>query len=313
MISVIITSFKEPKTIGRCIKCIADRKYSGISEAFEILQISPDKETLDAGLLEAKSLHLSNTEYIQIQDPRKGKPSALNLAFKKAKGEIFILTDGDTYFEKNAVKHLLLPFENKDVGGVSGRPVSQDSLNNMFGYWGHLLSDSAHHRRSHTMSKVKNTEYHISDKTFFPLSGYISAIRNLNIILPENVLIDDGYISYAIRNLGFEIAYTPKAISYVKFPQNMSDYMKQKIRDLSGFIQLEKFGLFIRDKQTRSFWIELQYGLWVLSYAKNVKELFWSLYLFPVRLIAWIKSFWRARVLNQDLPKTGWERIESTK
>ncbi|MBP8979591.1 glycosyltransferase [Candidatus Dojkabacteria bacterium] len=313
MISIIITSWKEPKTIGKCIRCIADKKYSGLNEPFEILQVSPDRETLDAGLLEAKKRNLSKREYIQIQDPGKGKPSALNLAFKKAKGEIIILTDGDTYFGKDAVKQLLLPFKNKNVGGVSGRPVSQDSLNNMFGYWGHLLSDSAHHRRSHTMSKVKDTEYHISGKTFFPLSGYISAIRNLDITLPENVIIDDGYISYAIRNLGYEIAYAPKAISHVKFPQNMSDYMKQKIRDLSGSIQLEKFGLFQRDKQTRSFWIELQYGLWVLSYAKNLKEFFWSLYLFPTRLIVWIRSFWRARILNRDLPKTGWERIESTK
>ena len=27
MISVIIVSFKEPKSIGRCIACIANRKY----------------------------------------------------------------------------------------------------------------------------------------------------------------------------------------------------------------------------------------------------------------------------------------------
>jgi glycosyltransferase involved in cell wall biosynthesis len=42
MISVVITSLKEPKTIGKCIKCIADRKYSGITAPFEIIQVSPD-------------------------------------------------------------------------------------------------------------------------------------------------------------------------------------------------------------------------------------------------------------------------------
>jgi glycosyltransferase involved in cell wall biosynthesis len=56
MISVIIASFKEPKTIGRCISSIVNRKYSGIPTSFEIIQVSPDEETLNAGKKEAKKL-----------------------------------------------------------------------------------------------------------------------------------------------------------------------------------------------------------------------------------------------------------------
>ena len=95
MISVIIASFKEPKTIGRCISCIANKKYSGIPNDFEIIQVSPDSATLNAGRKEANKYKLGK-RYIQIKDPRKGKPYALRMAFKKAKGDILILTDGDT-------------------------------------------------------------------------------------------------------------------------------------------------------------------------------------------------------------------------
>ena len=115
MISVIIASFKEPKTIGRCISSIVNRKYSGIPTSFEIIQVSPDEETLNAGKKEAKKYRLGK-KYIQIKDPKKGKPYALRMAFKQAKGDIFILTDGDTYFEKDAIKKLLEPFEDKKVG-----------------------------------------------------------------------------------------------------------------------------------------------------------------------------------------------------
>ena len=59
---------------------------------------------------EANKNGLGKKKYSQIRDPRKGKPYALRMAFKKAKGDIFILTDGDTYFEKDAVKELLKPF-----------------------------------------------------------------------------------------------------------------------------------------------------------------------------------------------------------
>ena len=310
MVSVIITSFKEPKTIGRCIAAIGNRKYSGIPTQFEIIQVSPDKETLDAGLREAKKYRLGK-KFIQIKDPRKGKPYALKMAFKKAKGDILILTDGDTHFEKNAVKELLKPFEDSKVGGVGGRPVSKDKRDNMFGYWGHLLSDSAHDKRINTAEKVK--DYYVSDETFYPMSGYIMAVRNKNIKLPSNTLSDDAYISYTVRNNGLEVGYAPKAICYVKYPANFKDYLKQKVRSVGGFTQLEQMGVFQKDKQTRSFWIELEYAGFVLKYAKNFKEFIWSLMLFPARLITWIRIFWERKVLKKDMPKSGWERIESTK
>ena len=312
MISVIIASFKEPKTIGRCISSIVNRKYSGIPTSFEIIQVSPDEETLNAGKKEAKKYRLGK-KYIQIKDPKKGKPYALRMAFKQAKGDIFILTDGDTYFEKDAIKKLLEPFEDEKVGGVSGRPVSQDRRDNMFGYWGHLLSDSAHDKRSNSMEKIKGKDYYISRETFFPMSGYIMAVRNLNIKLPSNVLSDDAYISYYIRYKNLEIAYTPKAMCCVKYPTNFKDYMKQKVRSLGGYTQLQQMGIFKKDKQSRSFWIELQYTGFVLKYAKNFKEFIWSLLLFPTRLITWIKIFWERTILRKDMPKSGWERIESTK
>ncbi len=313
MITVIITSFKEPKSIGRCIACIANKKYSGIVSPLEILQVSPDSQTLKAGKKEAYKLKLSKKQFIQITDPKKGKPYALRMALKKAKGDIVILTDGDTYFERNSIKELIEPFENEKIGGVSGRPISQDETSNKYGYWGHLLSDSAHHRRSTLMQKVEGKDYYISDKRFFPMSGYIMAIRKSNLNIPSNVLSDDAYISYAIRNTDKEIGYAPKAMCYVKYPTNFRDYLKQKVRSLGGFTQLKRMNIFKKDKQSRSFLIELRYTFFVLRYAKNIQQLYWSLLLFPTRLITWIVIFWERGILKKGMPKGGWERIDSTK
>lgn len=312
MISIIITSWKEPNTIAKCIRCIADRKYSGLDRDFEILQLSPDRETLFAGEKEAKRLKLTNSKYIQIQDPKKGKPYALKMAIQRAKGDILIFTDGDTYFGKGAVKSLLEPFKDEEIGGVSGRPVSNDKKNNIFGYWGHLLSDSAHHRRCKQMVKQKKEEYYKSDKTFFPMSGYIMATRKPTFSIPNDVLSDDAYISYSIRNKGKHIAYAPNATCYVKYPKTLEDYYKQKVRSIGGFIQLKQYGVFKKDKQSRSIFIELPYALFVLSYAKNIQEFIWSLSLFPIRLLTWLKIYWERIILKKDFTKT-WVRVESTK
>jgi poly-beta-1,6-N-acetyl-D-glucosamine synthase len=311
MISVIITSWKEPNTIGKCIKSIADNEYSAIGKSFEVIQVSPDEETLDAGKAAAKELRLTSKQFIQIQDPKKGKPYALKLAIKQSKGDILIFTDGDTYFSKYAVKYLVEPFVNEEVGGVSGRPISMDKRGRMMGYWGHLLSDAAHHRRINTISRKRYT-YYISDKTFFPMSGYIMATRRIDFKIPKNVLSDDAYISYSIRNKGLEIAYAPNAKCFVKYPTSLTDYYKQKVRSIGGFLQLEQMGIFKKDKQSRSLLIELEYIFFVINYAEDFKEILWSLLLFPVRFWTWVRIYWDRVIIRKDFQKS-WVRVESTK
>jgi len=144
------------------------------------------------------------------------------------------------------------------------------------------------------------------------MSGYIMAIRNLDFDIPRNVLSDDAYISYTLRNMGMDIAYAPKALCYVKYPTNLKDYYKQKVRSIGGFKQLKRMGVFKRDKQSRSFLIELGYFFFVFKYPKTFQEFVWSLLLFPIRFWTWIRIFWERRVLNKDFKNT-WVRIESTK
>lgn len=294
MISIIITSYKEPKTIAKAIEGVASKDH-------EIIQISPDKETLEAGSNEAKRLKIEKN-FVQIKDPCKGKPHALNLAFEKAKGDILVLTDGDVFFEKDAVSKLVKPFENEKVGGVTGRPVSRDSRKNMMGYFGHLLSDAAHHKRM-----VCSKKGH-----FFPMSGYIMAVRNYNFKIPEDVLSDDAYISYLIENKGLKIAYAEDARAFVKYPTNLNDYYKQKVRSLGGYTQLENYGVVKKEKRTRTMKDELAYFWFPFSYALNIKEFFWSILLFPIRFFTWVRIFFDRKILKKDFKKS-WTRIESTK
>ena len=294
MVTVIITSYKEPGTIGKAIRSISSKDY-------EIIQISPDSETLNAGSKVARELKIEKN-FKQIKDPCKGKPHALNLAFKEAKGDILVLTDGDVFFDENAIEKLIKPFKNNDVGGVSGRPVSRDKKNTMMGYFGHLLSDAAHHKRMNVIGKGE----------FFPMSGYIMATRNYKIELPDDVLSDDAYISYAIANKNKKIAYAPKARAFVKYPTNLNDYYKQKVRSLGGYLQLEEYGVVKNEKKTRTLRDELAYFWFPFSYASNLREFFWSILLFPIRIITWIKIFFDRKVFKKDFKKS-WTRVESTK
>jgi len=316
MISIIVTSYKEEKTIYKTIINLVNPKLSGFNEKLELITVIPDLPTIK----EAKRAisNFPTVIHTHITDPLKGKPFALNLALKIAKGDILVLTDGDVYFKENALDLLIKKLKSdENIGGVTGRSVSNDSKNDFMGYIGHLLADAAHHKRMVTMSEKptgKSLKIVSNTPNFFVLSGYILAMKNYKISLPDDALSEDAYISYILHNKNFKLAYEPDAVVYVKYAKTLKDWYKQKLRSVGGYIQLWKYNIVRNDTKVRNFWKELEYFWFPIKYAKTLKEYIWSTTLYPIRLILWIKIFWEQRILKRDLiGDNGWERIESTK
>ena len=291
MITGIITGFKEAKTIGKAIiNMINSFMIAGVD--YEIIVLAPDKETLDAARL------YENNKIRVIQDPGKGKPVSLNIAFKEAKGDILILSDGDVYICRFAIRELLKKMQDKNIGAVSGHPISLNSKDNIYGYWSTLLTDMAHETRLNKMN--------------FVVSGYLYAVRKsvLNFEVPKDCLSDDAYISYRIINQGYKILYAPSAQVMVKYPNNFKDWMKQKKRSTGGYTQIkDQYHL---ENQSRSFSQEAGGIFKVLRYASNIKELFWTKLLILARVWLWLNIFWERKILNKSFEKT-WTRIDSTK
>lgn len=306
MISIIIASYNEKDSIGKAIKCLSDKEYTGINNEYEIIQVTPDEETLNAGSQAVKELHIENI-YTQIKDPRKGKAHALNMALDKAKGEIIVMTDGDVYFDKNSLQSLLECFNNKKIGGVCGRPTPINTKKSFWGYLSHLLTSVADHKRKDVFTTKENA-YYTKENTFFPLSGYILAFRNIGIRY-DSRYIDDTYISLQILENGYQLAYAPNAKVLVKFPTSLKDYLTQRRRNFRGNDEILKDKRFSKWDNPRSIFDEMKYVLFPLKYASSLMELLWSVLFYPIRLITWIYS-----LLPEKKAKTKvWKEIRSTK
>jgi len=288
MISIIITSYKEPKTIGRAIKSVLN---NNIKEEYEIIVVVPDEATLK----EAKKYKQVKT----IKDKGKGKPAALNIAVSEAKGEILILTDGDVYVGKNSLSQLVNKIKGPDIGAVSGRPVSINLRNTMLGFWAYILTEIANKRRLKAI-KIK--------KRFF-CSGYLFAIKKkLFPKLPEELLSEDGFISHKVYESGYKIIYSDRSLVYVKYPSNFSDWIKQKRRSAGGYKQIKK----LIGVEMRSFRKESSGAIELLAFVKNLKNLFWLFVLFLSRIYLWVLIYKDIGIKNKKHDKI-WLRVESTK
>jgi len=295
MISIIINSFKEPHSIEKAIDSVLNNK---IKEKYELIVAAPDEET--ASVIKPYAKKHKQIKY--FKDEGKGKVNALNLIFKIVKGDILILTDGDVYISDNAINEILKEFNDKQVGCVSGHPISTNDKKTMLGYFSHLLFDAG----AHNIRKLRN-----KNSQFLECSGYLFAFRNNGIIkeLPTDVA-EDSITPYYFFKKGYKIKYAENALVYVKNPTTLKDFIKQKKRTIGSHAKLKKYAPDF--PKVKSLFNEIKYGLiWALSYPKNLKEFIWTLLLFPTRLYTWF-IYYAEHMFKKEY-QDKWERVESTK
>jgi len=295
MISIIVTTYKEKGTLPKCLTAILtdirnSEEFVISRKTFEVLVVGPDEETASV----AQQFSLADPRIKYIKDEHRGKPAALNLALEQARGEIFILTDGDVWIKDGALKKLIIPLTCPDIGAVTGHPLPINLKNNIFGYWAHFLTNAAHQMRLQTK--------------IFPCSGYLYAFRkNLIHHIPEDILSEDGWITQQIREQKYAIAYAPDAIVYVKYPNNFHDWLLQKNRSTGGYVQRKQL------RQERNIIKEISGGIKLFfTYPKSLKEFYWTKLLYLSRLYLWLLIFWQIKIRKYSLKKI-WQRIESTK
>jgi len=294
-VTVIITSFKEPKTIGNAIKATLNQQ---VDFPYEIIVSAPDNETLNV----ARKYSLKNKKVKIFKDPGKGKSFALNLLFKKIKTDVLILTDGDVFLNKIALKEIINLFNNPKIGCVTGRPVPSEDRSTKYGYWANFLFDSAH--------KIRRDAY--AKGNFIECSGYLFAFRKKEINQIPLDVAEDSVIPYYFVQKGYSIGYAEKAKVYVRNVDNWSDWVKQKIRTSKAHETLSKYVDTEKVKRVKSFSNESKGIFSLISYPKNLKEFYWSVELAFARLYMWVRVFWDTKAKSKHYGDN-WERVESTK
>lgn len=294
MLTILITAYREERTLGRAMEAFLTQD---LPPDWELWVVCPDEETAAV----ANQYAQENPRIKLLRDEGKGKPVALNLALSAARVEILVLSDGDVYVGPGSVRALLAAFTDPRVGIVSGHPVSLSPRGTMLGYWSHLLVDAGAHRQ-----RLRRA----GEGAFLECSGYLYAFRRALVQpVPEDSLAEDGLISHRVWEQGYLTAYAPEALVYVKYPTSYRDWIKQKIRSMGGYAQ----GYVQAARGMRSFRREAWDGVWAaIQYARNPKELWWTLLLFIARAHVWLRVWWDVKCRKRPFSDV-WQRVNSTK
>ena len=126
LISIVIPTFNEQKTIGECLKSLKNQTYKPI-----------EITVVDDGSSDSTRNIVEDSQNIKLlTQGHKGPGQARNLGAANAKGEILVFVDADMTLDKNFIRDLVKPIvEGKTIGTFSKNEMVKNKDNIWSNCW----------------------------------------------------------------------------------------------------------------------------------------------------------------------------------
>ncbi len=166
-----------------------------------------------------------------IRQANAGKPAALSTGIAAARHDVLVLVDGDTVFEPEAIRALVAPFADPDVGAVSGN-TKVGNRRGLLGRWQHIEYVIGFNldRRMFDVLRCMPT-----------VPGAIGAFRRDALAdaggLARDTLAEDTDLTMAIIRAGWRVVYAPEARAWTEVPATLGQLWRQRYRWCYGTMQ----------------------------------------------------------------------------
>jgi cellulose synthase/poly-beta-1,6-N-acetylglucosamine synthase-like glycosyltransferase len=158
---------------------------------------------------------------------RRGKTVAINRAVPSLKHDIVVFSDANNMYAPDALKELVKPFADPQVGGVTGRKNIVDNTD------AHARADGLYWKYE---SFIKKSETRLGSCT--GVVGEILAIRRSLYQPPSaHVINDDFFIGMAVLRQGYRLIYAPRAHSVEQSSLTEEDEAIRRSRIVAGRYQ----------------------------------------------------------------------------
>jgi cellulose synthase/poly-beta-1,6-N-acetylglucosamine synthase-like glycosyltransferase len=219
-VSLLVAAYNESGIIAQKVENALSLQYP--ADRLEML-IGSDGSTDATVQVAASTLPASRGRVLQMA--RRGKSWVINDLAAAASGEILVFTDANTMFEADALRELVRPFGDPDIGCVSGllhlAPISDDvgSKGESF-YW-----------KYETFKKTQENVF----RAVAGANGAIFAVRKeLYIPLSPKTINDDLTTSMRVYLQGKRMVLVSDARGHETTAPELAGEFERHIRDSAG-------------------------------------------------------------------------------
>jgi cellulose synthase/poly-beta-1,6-N-acetylglucosamine synthase-like glycosyltransferase len=216
-VSVLIAAYNEQGCIEQRIENLLAQDYP--ADKLEILvgsDASTDETDAIVQRYAARGVKLSRAE-------RSGKAGVLSRLVALAKGDVLVMTDANTHFERDAIRCLVQPLRDEQIGLVCGRlrlhspegaPIAEGA------YW-----------KLESLLKL----YESRRGCVMGANGGIYAVRkHLFPPLPDGTVVDDFVAALRVLAAGAKVSYEPEAVGHEEAaPDHLGEY-RRRVRIAAG-------------------------------------------------------------------------------
>jgi cellulose synthase/poly-beta-1,6-N-acetylglucosamine synthase-like glycosyltransferase len=166
-----------------------------------------------------------------IAQANGGKPAALNRGLAEARGDIVVMVDGDTIFERDTLRYLVQPFADPTVGAVAGN-TKVANRRGLLGRWQHI---------EYVMGFNLDRRMYEQLRCMPTVPGAIGAFRRH--VLEDlggvgaDTLAEDTDLTMTVGRAGWNVAYEPRARAWTEVPASTKALWQQRYRWSYGTMQ----------------------------------------------------------------------------
>jgi cellulose synthase/poly-beta-1,6-N-acetylglucosamine synthase-like glycosyltransferase len=198
-ISIVISAYNEARSIGAKLENILTIEYP--RDCLETVIASDGSTDGTDAIAEQYKEH--GVKLLSLA--RVGKAAALNAAVNTARGEILVFSDANSIYKTDAIRELVKPFGDPNVGGVAGNQIYKaevpggSSIDGERAYW--------------NFDRVLKQFQGKSGNTLAATGAIYAIRRSLFHPIPDGVS-DDLFTSTGVIAQGYRLVFVPDAIAY---------------------------------------------------------------------------------------------------
>jgi len=232
LVTFVIPCKNEEKSIAKTISKCFEADYP--KEKLEVIVINDGTINI---LRKLKRIY-GNRLVVVDWKTNRGKRHGMAEGFKRAKGEIVVQLDSDSYIEPKTFRNLIEPFQNPEIGAVCAHADPENADENLL-----TKMQAAYYFMSFRILKAAESTF----MSVFCCSGCSSAYRK-SVILPildkwlNEMFLglpvtwgDDRALTNWVLRRDYKTIYSDNVQAYTIVPTTFKQFLKQQIRWKKGW------------------------------------------------------------------------------
>jgi cellulose synthase/poly-beta-1,6-N-acetylglucosamine synthase-like glycosyltransferase len=230
-VSVVLVGHNEAQALAACVEALAEQTIARKPGRMQLIVVDDGSTDGMADIARRLQRERKIDEMLRL-NLRGGKSAGVNLGLSVCKGDIVIISDVDTTFDRDAFAMILRHFADPGIGAVSGNLGARNASATLV---------TRHQAIEYAIGISVGRRIADMLGMLSIVSGAFGAFRRTAVeaVGRQDVEVgEDADLTMKLRRAGWHIGFAPEARALTQVPETISALIAQRLRWDRGLITI---------------------------------------------------------------------------